>query len=136
MDSEQIEKMIELQRKTLRQTRLTALAFLALLAVTVCAFAYVLPKLLPLASHADEVLTTTQTLAAAVGDFVEEVRPMIEDVSGLVTNANSLITDNTEAVADAVEKLNSIDIDRLNEAIGGLASAVQPLAQFGELFSR
>ena len=131
-----LEKMIELQRKTLAQTRLTALAFLALLVVTAAALAYALPKVLSLASHADEVLTTTAELAAAVGDFVEETRPMLEEVSGLVANANGLILDNTEAVADAVEKLNNIDIERLNEAIDGLASAVQPLARLGDLFSR
>ena len=130
----QLEKMIELQRKTLRQSRITALAFLALLAVTVIALAYALPKLLSLASHADEVLTTTTELAAAVGTFVEDTRPMLEDVSSLVANANGLIVDNTEAVAGAVEKLNGIDIDRLNEAIGGLATAVQPLARLGEMF--
>ena len=100
------------------------------------ALALALPKLLTLAAHADDVLTTTQTLATAVGDFVEETRPMLEDVSRLVANANGLIADNTEAVADAVEKLNNIDIERLNEAIDGLASAVQPLARLGDLFSR
>ena len=134
--SEQIEKLIALQRQTLRQTRITALAFLALLAVTVLALAYALPKVLSLASHADEVLTTTAELAAAVGDFVEETRPMIEEVSDLASNANGVILDNTEAVAEAVGKLNDIDIERLNDAIDGLASAVQPLARFGELFSR
>ena len=134
--SEQIEKLIALQRQTLRQTRLAALAFLALLTVTVLALAYALPKVLSLASHADEVLTTTAELAAAVGDFVEETRPMIEEVSDLASNANGVILDNTEAVAEAVGKLNDIDIERLNDAIDGLASAVQPLARFGELFSR
>ena len=136
MDSEQIEKLIALQRQTLRQTRLAALAFFALLAVTVLALAYALPKVLSLASHADEMLTTTAELAAAVGDFVEETRPMIEEVSDLASNANAVILDNTEAVAEAVGKLNDIDIERLNDAIDGLASAVQPLARFGELFSR
>ena len=132
----QMEKLIGLQRKTLRQTRITALAFLTLLIVTVLALAYALPKIMALASHADEVLTTTAELAAAVGDFVEETRPMIEDVSALVANANDLVLDNTEAVSDAVTKLNDIDIERLNEAIDGLATAVQPLARLGELFSR
>ena len=136
MDSGQIEELITLQKKTLRQTRLAALAFLALLAVAAAAFVFALPKLMTLITHADEVLATTQTLAAAVGDFVEETRPMIDEVSELASNANGVILENTEAVAEAVGKLNDIDIERLNDAINGLASAVQPLARLGELFSR
>lgn len=132
----QLERLIALQRKTLRQTRITALAFLALLALTIIAFALALPKILSLASHADTVLTTTEALATAVSDFVEETRPMLEEVNGLVANANDVILDNTEAVAGAVKQLSDIDIDRLNEAIDGLATAVQPLARLGELFSR
>ena len=136
MDSGQIEELITLQKKTLRQTSLAALAFLALLAVAAAAFVFALPKLMTLITHADEVLATTQTLAAAVGDFVEETRPMIDEVSELASNANGVILENTEAVAEAVGKLNDIDIERLNDAINGLASAVQPLARLGELFSR
>ena len=148
--SEQLEKLIALQKKTLRQSRIAALAFLALMAVAAVAVAFALPKLLTLVARANnvlaeteilavkagEVLAETEILAVEMGDFMEETRPLIREANGLVANANGIILENTEAVADAVEKLNDINIERLNDAIDGLASAIQPMARLGELFSR
>ena len=38
------------------------------------------------------------------------------------------------AVADAMEKLDTIDIDTLNKAIADLAEIVEPLAKVSKIF--
>ena len=59
---------------------------------------------------------------------------MIGSISAMAENANSMLADNTEGVSEAVEKLNSIDFDALNDAISSLGEAVGPLAQLARLF--
>ena len=51
----------------------------------------------------------------------------------MTENVNGVVTDNTQAVSDALEEINSIDIEQLNQAINDLSSVVRPLAQ---LFNR
>ena len=47
---------------------------------------------------------------------------------------DELVATSESGVNDALEKLNAIDIEKLNHAIQGLADVVSPFARFMELF--
>ena len=69
----------------------------------------------------DNMETVTQTLADA-------------DLGGMVENVNTLTTESQSVVAEAMEKLDTIDINTLNKAIQDLADVVEPLAKVSNFF--
>lgn len=78
-----------------------------------------------IAVKADTVLTNletvTQELAAA-------------DLESLVTDVSGLVSTSQEGVENTLEKLESLDFDTLNKAIGDLAKIVEPLAKVSSIF--
>lgn len=50
------------------------------------------------------------------------------DIPGMVDNVDALVISSQEGVQQALEKVNAIDIDTLNQAIENLAKIVTPLA--------
>lgn len=56
------------------------------------------------------------------------------DLSGMVESVNSLATDSQNAITEAMKKLDTIDIDTLNQAIQDLADVVEPLAKVSKFF--
>ena len=57
------------------------------------------------------------------------------DLEGMVADVDSFVTTGQEAVEQATEKLNIIDFETLNQAIGDLADVVEPLAKFFNVFN-
>ena len=78
-----------------------------------------------LAAEAESVMgdleEVTQTLAAA-------------DLGGMVDTINALASDSQSVVTDAMEKLDTIDIETLNKAIRDLSDVVEPLAKVSKIF--
>ena len=56
-----------------------------------------------------------------------DLQQMIADVDGMVSSSE-------KSVRDALDKINRIDIDTLNQAIQNLNDTVEPLANFFGLF--
>ena len=56
------------------------------------------------------------------------------DLGNMVSNVDSLVTTNQAGVEQALDKLNGIDFDTLNQAITDLADVVEPLANFFNVF--
>jgi ABC-type transporter Mla subunit MlaD len=74
--------------------------------------------------------TVTQELAAVdLGQMVQNVDSLVGEVGGLITDVSGLVTDSQGAVQDAVEKLNALDLDKLNKAIEDFAAIIEPLAK-------
>ena len=59
---------------------------------------------------------------------------MSESITATSTNLNTFITDNSQMLTDAVTNMNSIDYDKLNQAITDLQTAVEPFANFMSRF--
>lgn len=114
MDSRELmAEVLKNQRRELRHARLESLANLALLAVLLVAMMVVVP-------------TAVRTL--------EHVESSLDAVDTLVVNMNAVVVDNTDAASKAMEKINAVDFDRLNAAIGSLNDVVEPLARFANAF--
>ena len=51
------------------------------------------------------------------------------DLQSMGSNVDALVATGQEGLEQTMEKLNSIDLDTLNKAIGDLAKVVEPLAR-------
>ena len=69
----------------------------------------------------DNMEAVTQTLADA-------------DLGTMVENVNILAAESQSVVNEAMEKLDTIDIETLNKAIQDLSDVVEPLAKVSKLF--
>ena len=74
-------------------------------------------------SQAESELSGLQTITDQLGEALPE----------MIDNTNKLVVGAQEQLGDAAGKLNDIDIDGLNKAIGDLQAVVKPLAK---LFGR
>ena len=65
---------------------------------------------------------------------LEGVEQTLRQVDAFVENANEMVSANADSVTEAMEKLNGLDFDALNQAIGDLSEAVKPLANLARYF--
>lgn len=107
---------------------LAALCFIGLVVVV----GSIVPELMDFASEAESLLGQAEVVLTNLEDVTNELAQveftkMIDDVNGLVTSSQ-------QGLEGTLEKVNSIDIESLNEAIDGLAKVVEPLAKFFKVF--
>ena len=97
------------------------------LKIAAAAFLAVVPKALHILEDAEQMLTSAETA-------VTQISAMSESITATSTNLNTFITDNSQMLTDAVTNMNSIDYDKLNQAITDLQTAVEPFANFMSRF--
>ena len=80
-----------------------------------------------------QVLTTQmETVLTDLEIVTEQLAGM--DLGEMVRNVDELVTTSQAGVEETMAKLNSIDFDELNRAIGNLSDVVEPLAKFFNVF--
>ena len=80
-----------------------------------------------IADRAKNVLGEAETLIAEVREIAGNTGTMVENANTVISEAGAMIEQNTGAVTEAVQKLNGVDFEKLNEAIRNLNDAVAPL---------
>ena len=130
-----LERLDKSNRQQVRYARLqsilavlAALCFIGLVVVV----GSIVPELMDFASEAESLLAQAEVVLTNLEDVTNELAQveftkMIDDVNGLVTSSQ-------QGLEGTLEKINSIDIETLNEAIDGLAKVVEPLAKFFKVF--
>lgn len=78
-----------------------------------------------LADQAQTVLTNLETVSR---DLAEA------DLAGMVENVDKLVVTSQDGVTQALEKINTMDIEALNKAIANLSAVVEPMAKFFKIF--
>ena len=58
------------------------------------------------------------------------------DYAGMVSNVDNLVTTGQQSLEGMMEKLNSVDFEKLNQAIEDLAAVIEPLAKMAKVFGR
>lgn len=106
---ERIERL--LKRQTALMFFSAAVALLTLIAA-VC-FVSVVPRLVAVLEDASEI-------ASKLGEI---------DFAGIAESVGGAAVSAQRGIAEAMEKIDRIDIEGLNEAINGLKTAVGPLAR-------
>lgn len=113
-------------RKQYRMAQITAAASILVLAIVI----YAAVTLIPAAN------TTFQNLNFIMEDMEIITEQLAEaDLQKMITDIDSLVAGSEKGVEEALEKINSMDIDTLNHAIKNLNDTVEPLAKFFHIFN-
>ena len=133
---EQILEKIEKQSR--RQLLFTKILCLLCVIMLICT----LVLTLSITGAVKEILTIAQPLqrmADQAGTVMANLDTVAQDLAdadlgSMVESVNTLAADSQSASTEAMEKLDTIDIDTLNQAIQDLADVVEPLAKVSKFF--
>jgi uncharacterized protein YoxC len=84
-----------------------------------------MPQVQALTGQMETVLTNLETVTAQLAGM---------DLGEMVRNVDDLVVTSQAGVEETMAKLNSIDFDELNRAIGNLSDVVEPMAKFFNVF--
>ncbi len=126
-DHELLVELVKSQRKDALGQRITAFASLGVLVALVIALAIIVPKVVSTLDQVQSAVTETESL-------VKQAKGTMEDIDTMVANVDTLVVENTESVGKAMEDLNSIDFEALNQGIQDLSEVIEPMAKFAEMF--
>ena len=135
MENERLLKLLEQMensnRKQVLYARLqfifTALSSLCCIVLLICGLK-VLPQLQSAAIQAETVLTNLETVTTELAE--SDLIGMVENIDSLVGNVDGLVSTSQTGVEQAIEKINAINFDALNEAIEDLSAVIEPIAKF------
>lgn len=71
-------------------------------------------------------------LADTGNELMKEIRPSVENLDELMESAEKAMS----AATDAIEKINKVDFEKLNEGIQHLNEILVPLSNFLKMFNR
>jgi len=119
------ELLIELVRTQRRDTFLehvTAVINLVFLAVMILVLVILVPKAVTTLREVDRTVKEVNTLAL-------EAQESLDGIDVMVGNVDKMVVENTDAVTTALNQINQVDYQKLNEAISSLSATVTPLAE-------
>lgn len=142
----------KIEKQTRQQALFTKILCGLCVAVLLCTLVLTI-AVAGVAKQLMEVVTPLQDVASQVQDVASQVYAMTDqaetimdnmetvtqaladaDLGTMVENVNALAAESQTIVSEAMEKLDTIDIDTLNKAITDLSDVVEPLAKVSKLF--
>ena len=133
-DMKLVELLERMEQTNKKQVFYARLQFLFTVVAALCCVVLllsgmsVLPKLQETAVQAEAVLTNLETVTTELANV--DLNSMVQNVDTLVTDVDGLVGTSQVGVEQAMEKLNAIDFDALNEAIKDLSDVIDPIARF------
>ena len=146
------ELLLKLEKNSRQQALLGKILCVLCAAVLICSLVMTV-AVTGAASQLMAVVTPLQNVAGQIEDVAGQVQAMTgqaetimdnmevvtqsladADLGTMVENVNMLAAESQTVVSDAMEKLDTIDIDTLNKAIQDLSDVVEPLAKVSKLF--
>ncbi|RHP31226.1 hypothetical protein [Lachnotalea sp. AF33-28] len=113
-------KQEEYARKQYRMTVIMASACVGVLILAVLCVIVLLPRVNTIMNDLEVSMTGVKTAAGQLENM---------DLEKLFADLDSLVSSSEESMSQAMEKLDAIDMDTLNEAIQDLANIVRPLSR-------
>ena len=132
MNSELLQDIDEI--KSYQKTQITlahirTIASLLALAAVVAALVFFAPRALDMIDHINTTLSSVDSMVAEADDTFSSLKDTLR-------SANGLTADSTDELAEAIEKINSIDFDTLNQSISSLQEVVSGLSRLTGFFGR
>ncbi len=122
---EEIREENEVERsylkKQLNMMRVLMVSMAAIVCILVVTLMILVPQITATLDNANQALGELSTTAAKVNEVFTSVQLLVEDSSAGVTQA--------------IEKLNSINFEGLNQSIEDLGKVVSPLSEFFSRFN-
>lgn len=126
-----LEILKQIEKNGRRQTLMSSIQCAITVAAALCCVCMlvmvwnVLPELAGIVEQMETVLgnlenVTTQLAAADLAEMAE--------------NVDALVVTGQKSLEQTMEKINAIDLETLNKAIGDLAKVIEPLARFFRAF--
>lgn len=146
------ELMEQLEKNSRRQLTLARLQCFFTAAIAVCCLLLlsvvwgVIPQVTELAGQLQQLAVQLQQLAVQVQDLGAQAQVVLTnletvtaelaqaDLAAMVGNVDELVVSSQEGLSQALEKINSMDIEALNQAIDTLSDVIDPLAKFFKVF--
>ena len=130
-----LERMEKTNRQHLRHARLQS--FLTLLAALcfvglVFAVSSIMPRLSGFVDEAEKLLGQAEVVLTNLEEVTEELTEL--EFAQMVEDVDNLVRSSQAGLEETLEKVNSIDIEKLNEAIDDLSKVVEPLTKFFKVF--
>ena len=120
----QTEKsQLKYQKLSFIMSMLSAIFTGAVLIIVICMVAYVVPKVNTIY---DSTMVSLNNLEYLTTELKEA------DLGGTVDNINTLTIQATDDMSRTVERIDKVDLEKLNEAIDNLNETVKPMAEFFE----
>ncbi len=111
---------LKYQKLAFIMSAMSALFTLAMLIVVICLANYVAPKIDTIYSRSVTSLKNMETITKELNEA---------HLGDTVKNINNLTLNATSDLSRAMDKLNSIDLDTLNDSIQDLHNIIEPLAK-------
>ena len=132
---ELMRKMEENSRKQLLYTRIQCAA--AVIAVVCFAGIFflirdLLPQVSAIMADIPGLVTQLERVLANLEVVTGDLATV--DFETMVTGINALVSTGQVSLEETVAKLNAIDFESLNTAIGNLSAVVEPMASFFKVF--
>ena len=128
-------KLMDVEKKQYSMLQIMMIANVVLAACIVLAMLVMLPKMVSVAASADKALEEVNILAGNAQKTLENIDKTVEDANTTVNSAGKILEENAEGMEQALENINGIDFESLNQAIKDLQQSVEPLANLGRMFS-
>jgi len=124
-----LERLEKNSRKQLLHARIQTLFSI------VCALfcGILLLKLLQFIPQLEDLIAQAEILLRDLDAVTKTLSQL--DFSQMLENINSLVTTSQSGVEEALQKINEIDFDTLNQAVKDLSNVVKPLADFAKKLS-
>ncbi len=138
---ERLEKSGQQQAKYAKLQFIFSISAVAICLVFVILALMILPQAHDMVSRTEVLLqnleTATEKLAETDLDaIISNVDSLVSNVDSLVSNADSLVSTGQGGMQEALEAIEKIDFEKLNDAIEGFSAVVEPLAKFFNIFDR
>lgn len=124
-----LERLESNSRKQLLHARLQTV--FSVICVLFCGI--LLMNLLQFLPQLESLISQAEILLGDLELITKELSKL--DLSQMVENINALVTTSQSGVEEALEKINDIDFDTLNQAVKDLSNVVKPLADFAKKIS-
>ncbi|MBQ2755210.1 MAG: hypothetical protein IJF27_00880 [Oscillospiraceae bacterium] len=132
--SSNTKRQAEYSRRQLLFSRLTFAVVALILVVAIIAAVILIPKAVHMMDSVTAISEQLQTLdLSAITEMAAEFQSIASKLAPTLDTINSAVTDAQADLTAAFEKLNSIDLKKLNDAISDLSAIIRPLAN---LFGR
>ena len=118
-----LDGLQKMQKKTLMYTRLTAILMLVFVIAVLC----VVPSLLKTLEAVRVTLDGVNEAVVEANEAVEQAEDTMKDLSDFVATAGTDLN-------EVVESIQRVDFDSLNNAIKNLDATVKPFADFFSKF--
>lgn len=128
-DHDLLVEMVKSQRTHLNLQKIMTGAVVAIFAALAISLLILVPKTVKLLAKLHQTVDEAEIMIAEAGESLDQIDEM-------VGNLNVTITDNSKNLTEAVEKMNNIDFETLNQAINDFSDTVEPMARFFNQFKR